>query len=75
LCVCLLVRVLLASIMYLDNAAASLYQQLTGIPMHTEEDRERREEGETHEAAKNGEMRKGNVSDIIMEDNGVGVET
>lgn len=30
------VGVLCASIMYLDNATASLYQeQLTGIPMHT----------------------------------------
>lgn len=34
------VRVLLASIMYPDNAVAFLYQQLTGEPTHTEEDGE-----------------------------------
>lgn len=38
--VCALVSVLLTSIMYADNATASLYQQLTGIPMHTDVDRE-----------------------------------
>lgn len=36
----LLVGVLPASIMHPDNAAASFYQQLTGIPAHTEEDSE-----------------------------------
>lgn len=46
-CVCVVVhvcvKVLQASIMYVDNAATSLYQQLTGIPTHTKEDRMRRE--------------------------------
>lgn len=42
-----LVRVLRASIMYLDNAAASLYQeQLTGIPTHRERQRMRESERE-----------------------------
>lgn len=41
------VRVLCASIMYLDNATASLYQeQLTGIPMHTARRRTRAPERE-----------------------------
>lgn len=45
MCVCALVRVLRASIMYLDNAAASLYQeQLTGIPTKNPRQRMREEE-------------------------------
>lgn len=53
MCLCALVRVLRASIMYLDNAAASLYQErLTGIPTQSprqrirEGEREREREGE-----------------------------
>lgn len=46
-CACALVRVLRASIMYLDNAAASLYQeQLTGIPTHRERQRMRGQDSE-----------------------------
>lgn len=37
--------------MYPDNATASLYQQLTGIPMHTDGDMEWERE-DRHEAAK-----------------------
>lgn len=49
MCVCVLVRVLRASIMYLDNAAASLYQeQLTGIPTHRERRRMRGNERGRH---------------------------
>lgn len=45
------VRVLCASIMYLDNATASLYQeQLTGIAMHNAR-RSTRARSERHEAA------------------------
>lgn len=78
MCVCVLVRVLRASIMYLDNAAASLYQeQLTGIPTHRgrqrmrgkererETQRQREQEGKQMRQQRR-RMRKGNVSDRKM---------
>lgn len=59
----LLVGVLLASIMHQDNAAASFYQQLTGVPAHTEEDSRR--EAKRMELQNRKKMRKGNLSPVI----------